>query len=126
VRSGKKSGIDNAIVPQNATADVSPAPKTLPAAGRPDGPTAGGFANMGPSPPARAQAQMNKAAPTASRKGEPHVSRNLIESMPRRTIQTFIPQNSKKLRKLAVLRPMNAGRICGSVAMPGQIASTSL
>ena len=77
-------------------------------------------------PPARTHAQMNSAAPTASKNGDPHVSRNLIESIPRSTIQTFIAQNSMKQRNSPVLRPTNAGRICGSVAIPGHIASISL
>ena len=118
--------MDNAMVPQNATADVSPAPNTVATAGRPDGPTAGGFASIVARLPERTQAQMNNAAPTASRNGEPQVSRNLIESMPRSTIQTFIAQNSMKQTNSPVLSPTKAGRICGRVAMPGQIASNSL
>src|SRR6266568_3620071 len=59
--------------------------------------------------PARTQAQMNNAVPTASRKGEPHVSRNLIESMPRSTIHTFIAQNTMKERNVwIVLRGMDS------------------
>ena len=76
--------------------------------------------------PARTQAQMKRAAPTSSRKGEPHVSRNLIESMPRSTIQTFIAQKIMKQRNSPVLSPTKLGRIWGSVAMPGHITSTSL
>ncbi len=113
------------MVPQNATADVRPAPKTLPTGRWADGPM-GGFSSIGPKPPDRTHAQMNKAAPTASKNGEPHVSKNLIESMPRSTIQTFMAQKIMKHKNSPVFRPANAGRICGSVAIPGQIASTSL
>ena len=114
------------MVPQNATADVSPAPNTLPKP--PNRPTAEplGFCNIGPRPPARTAAQMNSAAPTASKKGEPQVSRNLIESMPRSTIHTFIAQNSMKQTNSPVFRPTNAGNSCGSVPIPGQITSISL
>src|SRR6267378_7363764 len=112
------------MVPQNATADVSPAPNTLPKP--PNRLTAEplGFSSIGPKPPDRTHAQMNKAAPTASKNGEPHVSRNLIESMPRSTIQTFMAQKIMKQKNSPVLRPTNAGRIFGSVAMPGHSTST--
>src|SRR5438445_12766473 len=105
--------MDNAMVPQNATADVSPAPNTVATAGRPDGPTAGGFASIVARLPDRTQAQMNNAAPTASRNGEPQVSRNLIESMPRSTIQTFIAQHNMKPTNSPALNPTNADRISG-------------
>jgi len=86
----------------------------------------GGFCSIGPKPPDRTHAQMNSAAPTASRNGDPQVSRNLIDSMPRNTIQTFMPQNSMKQRNSPVFRPTNAGRIWGSVAIPGHSTSNSL
>ena len=118
--------MESAIVPQNATAEVRPAPNTL--LKPPNRPTAEplGFCNMGPRPPARTAAHTNNATPTARRNGDPQVSRNLIESMPRRTIHTFIAQNTMKQRNSPVLSPTKAGRICGSVAIPGNSTSTSL
>src|SRR2546427_77331 len=92
--------MDSAIVPQKATAEVRPAPNTLPTGGRADGPTGVGFCSIAPRLPARTQAQMKSAAPTASRNGEPQVSRNLIESMPRSTIHTFIAQHARPDRRL--------------------------
>src|SRR5437667_12439026 len=119
--------MDNAMVPQNATADVNPAPNTEPSAAvRPSGRPTVGFASIAPRLPARTHAQMNSAAPTASKKGEPQVSTNLIESMPRITIQTFMAQNPMKQRNSPVLSPTKAGRIRGSVAMPAQLTYQSL
>src|SRR5213075_2500714 len=112
----EKSGIDSAIVPQNATADVSPTPNA-PAMPRP-------FASVCPpvccsigrKPPTLTIAQTSSAAPTTSRNGDPQVSRNLIESIPRSTIHTFSAQNTMKQRNSPLFKPTKAGRTCGSVA----------
>src|SRR5437867_11691623 len=108
--------MESAIVPQKATVDVKPAPNKVPTpAVRPSGRPTVGFSSMGPRPPARTHAQTNSAAPTASRNGDPHVSKNLIEPIPRSTNQTYLAKNSMKHRNSTVLRPTNAGRIWGRV-----------
>src|SRR5438046_9561756 len=119
--------MESAIVPQKATAEVKPAPNKVPTpAVRPSGRPTVGFSSIGPRPPARTSAHANSATPTASKNGDPHVSKNLIESIPRSTIQTFIAQNSRKQRNSPVLRPTNDGRLCGRVAIPGDITSISV
>src|SRR5882762_8882450 len=68
--------MESAIVPQKATADVSPAPKT----DRKPPCAFGAFWSIGPMPPPRTQAHTSSATPTASRKGEPQVSIKFLET----------------------------------------------
>src|SRR5688500_1323951 len=100
------------MVPQNATADVSPAPSMEPdePAEEPADETAL-LESIGPQPPARMYAQMSRAAPIARRNGEPHVSRSLIDSIPRRTIQTLMAQKKRKHTASPVPSPTQAGRM---------------
>jgi len=86
----------------------------------------GSFASIVASPPAFTSAQTNSATPTSSRNGEPHVSRNLMDSMPRSTIHTLRAQKIRKQIASPVLRPSAAGSSCGMVAMPGHITSIIL
>src|SRR5438132_13638469 len=93
----EKSGMDSAIVPQNATADVRPAPiqpPPAPALGLAD--VCGGLVSIGPQLPTRLQAQINSAMPMARRNGEPQGSSKRIDSIPLMTIQTL---SAQKLRE---------------------------
>src|SRR6266513_565797 len=115
----------SAIVPQNATADVSPAPRTdVKADGEADGTAE--FASIAVQPPARVTAQIRSAAPTASKNGEPHVSSSLIDSMPRSTIHTLIAQKNRKHSASPVPSPTHTGSTRGSCAIPGHSTSSSL
>src|SRR2546428_6357786 len=125
--------MERAIVPQNATAEVRPAPRTelkpdLTADVPPDvtADVEAGFASIGPHPPARTYAQTSSAAPTARRNGEPHVTRSLIDSIPRSTIHTLIAQKNRKHSASPVPSPTHAGRMRGRCAMPGVSTSSSL